>query len=154
MATNVRSSLVYMRLSTVSIAEALDDETAKILVCEEDTNWDTTNDISEVPTKNCGTFKVAGTANHTLNGTGVVAGNLAANEVSAQQLKIWADSQTTIYAVLQNDADVGAGLTLAEVVYIAAPGYFSNVGETWTTGDGMGKFSWEFQVNGAADLVP
>lgn len=155
MATNVRSSLVYMRLSTTSVADAL-DVTGKILICEVDSGWDTTADVTSVPTKNCGTFQIAQTAAHTLNGNGVVGVNLASNQISAQQLKQWADGNTNVYAVYQNDADAGNGITAGEAVYIASTngGYFSNVGETFNTADGMGKFSWEYVVNGAADLTP
>ena len=154
MATNVKSNLVIMRFSEVSLAEALDDATAKFLMCEEDLTWDATADVSEVPTKNCGTFKVAQAAAHTLSGTGITAANLAANEWSAQKLMQLLDAGTTVYAVLKNDADVGLGLTAGEAAYIASPGYFSSVGQTWTTGDGMGKFTWEFQPNGTVDLTP
>lgn len=155
MAQNVKSSLVVVRLSTVSMAEALADETAKFLVCEEDSGWDTSADVQETPTK-CGTFKVAGIPSNTLNGTGVIVGNLAANEVSAQQLKQWINDQTTVYMVYQNNADAGVGLTAGEATFMGTPtgGYFSSVGKTYNTGDGMGKFSWEYQVNGAPDLAP
>ena len=152
MATNVKSSLVLMRFSEVSIAEALDDLTAKFLMCEEDLTWDATADVSEVPTKNCGVFKVAQAAAHTLSGTGIIAADLAANEWSAQKLMQLLDAGTTVYAVLKNNVD--GGITAGEAAYIASPGYFSAVGQTWTTGDGMGKFTWEFQPNGTVDLTP
>lgn len=154
MATNVKSSLVLMRFSEVSIAEALDDLTAKFLMCEEDLTWDATADVSEVPTKNCGTFRVPQAPAHTISGTGIVAANLGANEWSSQKLLQLLEDGTTVYAVLKNDADAGAGITASEVVYRATQGYFSSVGETWTTGDGMGKFTWEFTPNGTVDLTP
>lgn len=154
MATNVKSNLVLVRLSEVSIAEADSDATAQFLVCEEDLSLDGSADVAETPTKNCGTFKVPGTPGHTWGGTGIVAGNLAANEVSSQQLMEWMDAGTTIYMVIKNNADAGAGLTSGEVIYRAVQGYFSSVGETFNTGDGMGKFSWEFTPNGAIDYAP
>lgn len=152
MATNVKSSLVLMRFSEVSIAEALSDVTAKFLMCEQDINWDATSDVTKVPTKNCGTFQVPQAPAHVISGTGVVAADLAANEWSSQKLLQLLDGQTTVFMAMKNDAD--GTITANEAVYRTAQGYFSSVGETWTTDDGMGKFTWEFTPNGAIDFTP
>jgi hypothetical protein len=153
MATNVKHSLVYLRFSTVSVAAALDDATAKLLLCEVDSSWDSTASVSEVETKTCGTFKVAGSPGNTLSGNGVVVGDLGSNEVSSQQALIWLNAQTTLYFAYKNDTD-GGTLAANEVVYRTGNGYFSKVSETFNTGDKMGKFSWEFAVNGAVDFTP
>lgn len=153
MATNVKHSLVYARFSTVSVAAALDDATAKVLLCEVDLSWDSTATVSEAETKNCGTFKVAGSPSNTISGAGIVAGDLGANEVSSQQLMIWLNNQATVFYALFNITD-GGTIAANEVAYRTGSGYFSKVGETWNTGDKMGKFSYEFVPNGVPDFTP
>jgi hypothetical protein len=149
MATNAAHSLVLLYLSTTSVADAL--SAGKKLVCEEDSSWASTSDVSTIETK-CGNFQIAGTPTNTLSGTGVAVGDLASDEVSLQQLKSWINAQTTLYFAYQNSAS--GTLTAGVVVYCTGSGYFSSVEVTANTGDKMVKFSWEFAVNGSVDTTP
>jgi hypothetical protein len=153
MSKEAKSSLVLMYLSTVSVADALSSgasATRRVLVCEEDSSWSTSASIGSTATK-CGTFQVPDAPAHTLSGKGVAVGQLATNEASAQQLKIWCDATQSLYFAYRNAAS--SPLTEGEVLYITGSGYFSKVGATANQGDGFVKFDWEFTVSGAADLT-
>jgi hypothetical protein len=152
MATNVKHSLVYLRLSTVSVAAALDDATAKLLLCEVDSSWSSAASTSSVETKNCGSFQIPGSPTNVMSGNGVVVGDLGANEVSSQQATIWLNNQTKLFFAYKNDAD--GTISANEAIYRTGEGFFTKVDETFNTADHMGKFSWDFAVNGAVDFTP
>lgn len=149
MAKEGKSSLTVFKYSTVSFVDIATN--GKTIVCEEDSAWESSSDVSDRPTK-CGVFRTPQGAVHTISGSGVNVGDLAVNEASAQDLKKLLDANTNLFFEYGNavDGTIAAG----ELNYINGQGRFSDVNIQNNTGDGMSTFDWTFAVSGTVDLIP
>src|SRR6478735_6908815 len=115
----ILSSEILFRFSTVSDADI--DANGKYIVCEEDSNWDSTSNVSERKTK-CGTFTGTDSPTHKIAGSGVAVGDLVATSASAQDLKRLLEAQTNVFFEYQNDT--AGTLAAGEITYIRGQGYF------------------------------
>lgn len=142
MAQEIQGTLVTMWLSET-------DSNYKTIVCEDSSQSSTTSSVTTTKTK-CGSFSAPDTPEITISGSGVAGGNLAANQVSFKQLQAWAQSQTLLYFIRRNEANVSAQITAGEVVYLDGRGYVTEATETSAEGDVV-KFNWAFTTTGTVD---
>jgi hypothetical protein len=145
----INASNAYVKLSTTSVADAL-DTTGKVIVCEESSSLASASNVSERKTK-CGTITNTDSPTRTISGSGVAVGDLDANSVSAQQLLIWQEANTLLYFAYINT--VSGTLALGEVAYMTGTCRVSNVTITSDIGDGVVTFDWELAVTGVVDLT-
>jgi hypothetical protein len=129
----INASNAYVKLSTTSVADAL-DTTGKVIVCEESSSLASASNVSERKTK-CGTITNTDSPTRTISGSGVAVGDLDANSVSAQQLLIWQEANTLLYFAYINT--VSGTLALGEVAYMTGTCRVSNVTITSDIGDGV-----------------
>lgn len=149
---NVRAGDIITQISTTSLANARDPEEALVIVCEQDSNWDTEVEVSTEDTK-CGPFQSVGSAVDTIGGTGVVAGDPSANQATSKELKDIARAGSVVYFVRKNLAF--NGITAGDASYLEGNGYFTQVNETANQSDKMAKFTWALAVNaGSSTTVP
>lgn len=121
----------------------------KTVVCEEQSQASTTNNVSTTNTK-CGVFKAPGNPESTITGSGVVDAKPAANQVSYKQLQAWAQNKTLLYFVYQNAADAATSVAKGEAVYMDGRGYITECTITATEGDVI-KFNWALSITGTVD---
>lgn len=140
---------VYVRLSTTSVADAL-DVTGKTIVCEESSSLASSSNVSERKTK-CGTITNTDTPTRTISGSGVAVGDLGSTNISAQQLLIWQEANTLLYFAYLNE--VSGTLALGEVIYMTGTCRVSSVTNTNDIGDGVSTFDFELAVTGTVDLT-
>ena len=145
----INAANAYVKLSTTSVADAL-DVTGKIIVCEESSSLASSSNVSERKTK-CGTITNTDSPTRTISGSGVAAGDLATEAVSAQQLLIWQEANTLLYFAYINT--VSGTLSQGEIVYMTGTCRVSNVTITSDIGDGVVTFDWELAVTGVVDLT-
>lgn len=145
----INSQSVYVKLSTTSVADAL-DVTGKIIVCEESSSLSSSSNVSERKTK-CGTITNTDSPTRTISGSGVAVGDLATNAVSVQQLLQWQEANTLLYFAYLNQAS--GSLTQGEVVFMTGTCRVSNVTVTADIGDGVATFDFELAVTGVVDLT-
>jgi hypothetical protein len=145
----INASNVYVKLSTTSVADAL-DTTGKIIVCEESSSLSSSSNVSERKTK-CGTITNTDSPTRTISGSGVAVGDLATEAVSAQQLLTWQEANTLLYFAYINTAS--GTLTQGEIMYMTGTCRVSNVTITSDIGDGVVTFDWELAVTGTVDLT-
>lgn len=126
----------------------------KTLVCEIDSQFQHTNDVTETDTK-CGTF----------NGVKEVKGNYSGNavwnvapggtEVSYEEVLNWQIAKTLLEMLIENEAftpESGSPIAEAAVLHIFVTGRFVDSTLTGATGD-IGKFSWTFKPNGVPNTA-
>ena len=145
----INSANAYVKLSTTSVADAL-DVTGKTIVCEESSSLASASNVSERKTK-CGTITNTDSPTRTISGSGVAVGDLESATVSAQQLLVWQEANTLLYFAYLNTAS--GTLTLGEVIYMTGTCRVSNVTVTSDIGDGVVTFDWELAVTGVVDLT-
>jgi hypothetical protein len=145
----INSANAYVKLSTTSVADAL-DVTGKTIVCEESSSLASASNVSERKTK-CGTITNTDSPTRTISGSGVAVGDLEATTISAQQLLIWQEANTLLYFAYINTAS--GTLTQGEVIYMTGTCRVSNVTVTSDIGDGVVTFDWELAVTGVVDLT-
>jgi hypothetical protein len=146
----INAANVFVKLSTTSVADAL-DVTGKTIVCEESSSLSSASNVSERKTK-CGTITNTDSPTRTISGSGVAVGDLESATISAQQLLIWQEANTLLYFAYINTAS--GTLALGEVMYMTGTCRVSNVTTTSDIGDGVMTFDWELAVTGVVDLVP
>jgi hypothetical protein len=142
MPQEIQGTLVTMWLSET-------DSNYKTIVCEDSSQSSTTTNVTTTKTK-CGTYTATDTAEKTFSGSGVAAGNLLANQVSFKQLQAWCDAGTLLYFIRRNEANVAAGITAGEIIYLDGQGYITEATETSAEGDVV-KFNWAFSATGTVD---
>jgi hypothetical protein len=145
----ISSSNVYVKLSTTSVADAL-DTTGKIIVCEETNSLSSSANVGERKTR-CGTITNVDTPTVTISGSGVCAGDLATEAVSAQQLLAWQHSNQLLYFAYINT--VSGTLTQGEIAYLTGTCRVSNVTITSDINDTVVTFDYELAVTGTVDYT-
>lgn len=149
MATPIKSSLTLFRYSTVSFADIATN--GKVIMCAIDDNWDTEADVVDIDTK-CGLFRDPQGVVHTIAQTGMNVGDLAANEVSAMDLKRLIQAGTKVFFEYANATD-GGDIAKGDGTYCAGEGYFTKCNIQNNKGDAVSRFDWEFAVSGTPDLT-
>jgi hypothetical protein len=146
----INSQYVYVKLSTTSVADAL-DTTGKTIVCEETNSLASSANVGERKTR-CGTITNVDTPTVTISGSGVAAGDLDSTSISAQQLMAWQHGNTLLYFAYLNV--VSGTLTQGEIAYMTGTCRVSNVTITSDINDTVVTFDYELAVTGTVDYTP
>jgi hypothetical protein len=143
------SSYLYIKCSDVDLATA-EGSSGKIIVCEEVNSFSGTSNVSERKTK-CGTITNTDTPTYTFSVSGVAAGDLGANNVSAKQLFDWLNDNTLVYFKYANA--VSGTISAGEIIDAEGTFRVSSVTITSDVGDAVVTFDAEMAVTGAVTFA-
>lgn len=150
MPTTFSSNLVYFKVSTVSVADALAG-TGLTVTCLVSFDENYSANVAEKATMHCGTIKTVGSPSISFSGNGGIAGDLAGTEVSAQGIKAYVQDRTRLYFAVTNSSS--GTIAANEVVYATGEGYFNSVNPHYAA-DEIADFDFEFAADGTVDLAP
>ena len=143
MATEIQALDIKVQVREVG------DTTWKSLVCEIDSQYQHTNDVTETDTK-CGTFNGVKDMKGNYSGNAVFNVVPGGSELSYDEVLNYQRNKTLLEMLIENEAytaEDGTPITEGSVLHIFARGRFVDSTLTGATGD-IGKFSWTFKPNG------
>lgn len=123
----------------------------KTIMCEDTSQISRTAAISEKKTK-CATYSAVSNDAVKVTGSGVVVGDLTANQVSYQQMAIWLDAGTLLEFLRHNDSD-GNTIASGEGTYAEFDAYVTEATETSAVGE-VSSFNWAVTSTGTITLSP
>lgn len=133
------------RLVLLWVATTNSFAAAKAIVCESDSSFDGTRDVTTEDTK-CELLKSLGSQNNKISGNGVLKLNPTATQISFQQLMTYYSDGQLLYA-WYTDAGTDGG-----DVFASGQGWFTQIGSQNTSGQ-FSKFSYTFEFNGDVDVT-
>lgn len=120
--------------------------TWETLVCELDSQFELTNDVSEIESK-CGNHTSVKPVKSNNSGNAVFDVDPGANLVSYNDVRNWQINRTNLEMLVENEAytaEDGTSFTEGQVVHYFYTGKFVNSVLTGPVGEVM-KFSWTFK---------
>lgn len=149
MPTSFSSNLVFFKVSTVDVATAL--ATGIAIECVVSLSESMSSNVATKATMHCGTIQTVGSPTINISGNGVIAGDITATEASAQALKVYLQSNTSLFFAVTNTAS--GSIAANEVVYMTGAGSFNSLSTNYAA-DEVAEFDFEFAASGVVDLVP
>jgi hypothetical protein len=145
----IGSEYIFAKVSDVDMATA-EGVNGQVIVCEEVSAFAGTSNVSERKTK-CGTITNTDSPTYTLSISGVAAGDLGPNHVSAKQLFDWLNGGDLIYVKYANA--VSGTLSAGEIIDVEGTMRVSSVTITSDIGDAMVTFDAEFAFTGTVTFA-
>lgn len=118
----------------------------KVLVCEQDSNFENGLDITEEKTK-CGTAVALEDPTWSASGTAVLNSKPDASEVSYRQMLYWMNNKIRRRIRIQSAADPELALAAGEAFYQEGVGYVTSMSNNYGNG-AVVKFDWTFSGQG------